>query len=338
MANQKIVPLIKGVIKHLPFAKTLLKNKTGGTIESRYCYSVWMRHLENWNTANENIPRVVAELGPGDSLGVGLAALLSGAEKIYALDVIKYWDNERNIKIFDELVLLFQKRAPIPGKNEYPLIRPEIENYNFPSDILTEARLQRSLSPERIQLIRKEILNIENPANRFIKLQIPWYRSDIVEQNSVDFIFSQAVLQHVEDLEHTFKSMYEWLKPGGLMSHTVDFKSMGITPGWNGHWTFSDFEWKVVKGGVKGGNSFLINRLPYTSHLGFHNKYHFNVLKKSFVKMKNDLSLKKLAKRFMNLTEDELTTSGMYILSRKDLVISRLVSTFDLELENAVSA
>lgn len=33
-------------------------------------------------------------------------------------------------------------------------------------------------------------------------------------------IFSQAVLEHVDDLEHTYKTLYRWLKKGGIMSLT----------------------------------------------------------------------------------------------------------------------
>ena len=41
-------------------------------------------------------PEVVAELGPGDSLGIGMAALLTGAEVYYAFDVVEYASNQRN--------------------------------------------------------------------------------------------------------------------------------------------------------------------------------------------------------------------------------------------------
>ena len=78
------VTLIPGVAS-LPPVKRILMNKakgTGGSISASYCYSVWLRHLVTTAGCGLNCnPRTVAELGPGDSLGVGLAALLSGAEK-----------------------------------------------------------------------------------------------------------------------------------------------------------------------------------------------------------------------------------------------------------------
>lgn len=313
MANEKIIPLAKGILKHFPFIKNLLAKKTGGTIESRYCYSVWMRHLINLGTADNDIPKVVAELGPGDSLGIGLAALLSGCKKLYAFDVIKYWDSERNLIIFDELVELFKQRAAIPDQTEYALVKPDLENYNFPSDLLSEAWLQEALSTNRLSQIRKEIADAENPENNFIQVQIPWNDSAILKNNSVDFIYSQAVLQHIEDLEGTYTAMKKWLKPLGIMSHTIDFKSMGTTQTWNGHWTYNDLEWKIVRG----GKSFLINRHPCSYHLNLHQDNGFQIMKTQDDRSANTLMPYKLAKRFRHLKDNDLTTSGIYVLSQK---------------------
>ena len=59
--------------------------KTGGTDSARYCYSVWLRHLAMAHTNGlPTSPKIVAELGPGDSIGMGLAALIAGTEKYFA--------------------------------------------------------------------------------------------------------------------------------------------------------------------------------------------------------------------------------------------------------------
>ncbi len=313
MKTEKIKPLIKGIIIHMPGVKKILTQKTRGTTESRYCYSVWMRHLTNWYTVKKRIPEVVAELGPGDSLGIGLAALLSGSKQIYTLDVVKYWDTKQNLKIFNELVELFKNKSDIPNNTEYPKVKPLLENYDFPTYILSDSRLNETLNEERLESIRKEILDIDNPNNSFIKCYIPWEDSNIIKPESVDFIYSQAVLEHVEDLEKTYNAMHKWLKTDGLMSHDIDFKSHGITNSWNGHWMFSDFEWKIVKGGKK----FLINRQPFSRHVELHLKYGFKILKMLPTTLENKLNRKHLSKRFKNLSEEDLTTSSVYILSKK---------------------
>ena len=68
----------------IPLAKTLIRRvlriknpytSGGNTLRSRYCYSVWMRHLGYWSKHKQGVPRVVAELGPGSSLGIGFCIL-----------------------------------------------------------------------------------------------------------------------------------------------------------------------------------------------------------------------------------------------------------------------
>lgn len=315
MNKEKIRPLVAGVIKHIPGVKPIFfPLSTGGTDQSRYCYSIWLRHLINWNTVHKHMPEKVAELGPGDSLGIGLSALLTGVEQVHFLDVVKYWDAKRNTNVFEKLIELFKNRASIPDNTEYPEITPEMDNYAFPSNILTEEILTKSLADERLAAIKKEILNIDNPENKYIKCDIPWYSDDIVEAETIDFIYSQAVLEHVEDLENTYAAIKKWLKPKGLTSHSIDFRSHGITKSWNGHWTFGDFEWFIVKG----GKSFLINREPYSKQLELHKKYGFKVLINKPVLKENNFNRNQLSDRFRNLSESDLTTSTTYLLAIKE--------------------
>ena len=107
---------------------------TGGSNNARYCYSVWLRHLISLKSNCDDfvIPKVVGELGPGDSIGIGIAALISGADKYYALDVIKFANPKRNLKIFEDLVELFKKQADIPSEKEFPDLHPYLNSYEFP--------------------------------------------------------------------------------------------------------------------------------------------------------------------------------------------------------------
>ncbi|HEX2922119.1 MAG TPA: hypothetical protein VHO50_13225 [Bacteroidales bacterium] len=312
MDIEKQILIAKGAFKHLPGVSKRFR-RTGGTIESRYCYSVWMRHLKYWSKHRNKVPVTVAELGPGDSLGTGFAALLSGARRLFALDVVKYWDNDRNLRIFNELVDLFRKRVPVPDNTEYPKVRPFLSDYSFPSSILTDDDLKESLSESRLEIIRKEIIDIDNPRNIYIKYKIPWHDPYVITANSIDFIYSQAVLECIDDLDNTYLSMCRWMKPGALMSHTIDLKSHGLTSEWNGHWKFNDFEWYLVKGGRR----FLINRQPLSTHIEMHKRHGFEILTNESIKSFNKLDPDVLSKRFRGLSEEDRTTSGVYVLSRK---------------------
>ncbi len=314
MRKEKLLPITKGLIWHMPFVKRIRLNDTGGTVESRYCYSVWLRHLYMLNSVHKGIPKKVAELGPGDSLGIGFAALLSGCQSLAALDVIKYWDAERNLKIFEEMVLMFKNKAPIPDNNEYPEVKPQLNNYEFPVNIISDEILKESLNEERIDAIREEIKNIDNPQNTFLKYCIPWEDYRIILPNTIDFVYSQAVLEHVENLKGTYDAINKWLKKGGVMSHSIDFKSHGTTKSWNGYRTYSEFEWKIVKG----GRMFLINRIPYSAHKELQQKNNFKILIDTPTKMNNNIPKYQFAEKFKNLSEEDMTTSDVYMLSIKE--------------------
>ena len=105
------IELLRGILSYFPGFNHPIFTRTGGTNSARYCYSVWMRHLvmAKKSGAFTKIPKIVAELGPGDSLGIGLCALLSGAERYYAFDVVKYANPSKNMAIFEELVILFKE-------------------------------------------------------------------------------------------------------------------------------------------------------------------------------------------------------------------------------------
>ena len=311
--KNKIVPIILGLIKSVTFFNSLSIKKTGGTVRADYCYSVWLRHLYYWNTFRNEMPKTVAELGPGDSLGTSLAALLSGVDRVVVLDVVKYWDANRNLEIFEELVLLFKNKKDVPGNETFPRIRPKIFNYCYPSNIISDELLKKSLSVDRLDQIRKELTDIENPKNKYIMCQIPWNIDAMVKENSVDFIFSQAVMEYVEDLDKTYSIMEKWLKPNGLVSHTIDFKSDRITKAWNGHWTFSKFQWRIIKGNKK----VIINREPLSYHLEYLKKYDFEILELQNILSDNLIKRSELSEEFSVITDVDMQTSGSYIMAGK---------------------
>jgi hypothetical protein len=342
----KLNYLLKGVIKSVPGIEYLYKfeKTTGGTDKARYCYTVWLRHLvmayENGYTY---IPKRIAELGPGDSLGIGISALISGAEEYYALDIVKYSNAAKSLEIFDELVTLFKNRTSIPLESEFPNIKPTLPNYEFPSHILTEEHMNKALNTDRLQKIRDSIKSIDSSnglsEETMIHYCVPWSDEKTIEQGSVDMIISQAVLQHVDNLEFTFRCMNKWLKNNGIMSHTIDFKSMGSSATWDGHWTYSDIEWKIVKGRKK----YLINREPYSTYLKLLRNHGFDLLFDRKTVSKSCLaSERSLAPRFRDIPKEDLTTSGVYIQAAKrvfikislfiDFLLQKLTSAVEIEL------
>jgi hypothetical protein len=315
----KLSALLKGAASYVPgVAKNFIKG-TGGTVSARYCYSIWLRHLvmaDQYRLTTR--PSTVAELGPGDSIGTGLAALLSGSERYYALDVVRYADDRRNMEMFEALVELFNNREDIPGEDEFPNVKPFLQSYKFPSHILTEERLKSSLREDRIDEIRR---GISSPGNSYetrdqsskIYYCVPWYESDAIDPESVDMIYSQAVLEHVIDLQYTYEVLYNWLKKDGVMSHQIDFRCHKTAHQWNGHWAHSDFIWKVLWGKRKYG----LNRQPCSYHLAMMDRCKFDVVCQLKVTNPNGIRRQQLASRFGHLSDEDLTTSGAFIISVK---------------------
>ena len=272
-----IRPYLAGLATYIPGLYPLLRGTTGGTVSAAYCYGVWIKHLATgWQHGLTRIPETVAELGPGDSLGVGLAALLSGANHYYGFDVVRYAETERNLRIFEELVRLFRRRAPTPDKDGFPPIEPFLDDGLFPSAALPEAHLARTLSEERVAAIREALLHtgqVRPGSPITIQYAAPWNQLQGRDEQSVEMIFSQSVLEHVDDLDDAYRTMYRWLKPGGFMSHQIDFSCHNLAAQWNGNWGYAPWAWSVIRG----KRAYLLNRQPHSIHVDLLQKSGFTV-------------------------------------------------------------
>ena len=317
MNKKNIRKILGGFKSYVPGGVSI--HGTGGTDSARYCYTIWLRHLSIlYKNGFTKIPDTIAELGPGDSIGTGLAGLLSGSKKFYALDVIEHTDIKKNISVFDELVTLFANHSALPDDNEFPRVLPRLTSYNFPSEIFTDNNLENFLEKSRIQSLRNELVDIKKQKNS-IKYMCPWNDPKIIESDSVDVVFSQAVLEHVEDIKHTYNAMYRWVKKGGCISNEIDFESHGLSDEWNGHWSFSDLTWKLMKG----KRPYLINREPLSKHLEAVQDAGFEIVSVIPVKTfpsdvyTGTIERDKLAQKFRNISEEDFTTTSAHILARK---------------------
>ncbi|MBI5403586.1 MAG: hypothetical protein HY959_09295 [Ignavibacteriae bacterium] len=313
----KAKPVIRGLISYIPGLLKILKkargkNICGGTDSARYCYSIWLRHLvklnENYGKININ---TVAEIGPGDSLGMGIMALLTGSEKYYVFEVQKCINTEKNLQIFDELVKLFINKEKIPGNNEFPMIEPKLNKYDFPEYIFKE-NFELLTDNSRINRIKEAIIN-EKSGEIEMKYLIPWDTEFYKVTGKIDLIFTQAVLEHLNNLKEAYEIMYSVLKQGGFISHEIDYSSHETHEKWNGHLNFGKIIWKIIMH----GRPYDINRIPHSLHIKLIGKAGFrNILEiktedfNSKLKIKN----KEIAELF---TESDLFIKNAYIQAKK---------------------
>jgi SAM-dependent methyltransferase len=314
-----LIPILKGLVSFIPGTRFLFSRKSQGTYSARYCYSVWLRHLSMACKQGliDGPPRVVAELGPGDSLGVGIAALISGCESCRAFDVVRYANAEANLRIFEELVRLFETCEDIPGEEEFPLLGPRLDSYGFPATILTKDCLQAALERRRLEAIRAAIASMTRTGEQseLISYTAPWSTVAKHQESCIDMVVSQAVMEHVDDLPGSYQAMFRWLKPGGFASHQIDFKCHNTARLWNGHWAYPDWLWTCVKG----RRPYLINRVPHSLHISMMGQSGFEIVLDRTTENSAGIGSSKLVQEFCGMSDQDLITSGAFVQARKPL-------------------
>jgi SAM-dependent methyltransferase len=275
------------------------------TSSASYCYSVWLRHIVRAAaTGLPCQPRVVGELGPGASLGVGLCALLTGAERYVALDTTPYAATGTNLQVFDELVELLRGHRPVPPVPGAPAL-PAL---SFPTAVLTDHRLGASLDPGRVASIRARV------AADGIDYLVPWDDRSVLSAESLDMVVSQAVMEHVEDLPRTYAAVAAWLRPGGVASHQVDLRCHDRAMTWNGHWAYPDWLWRFIR-----GRHSPINRQPASRHVEAIARPGLRILTAERTTREDGLRHGDLDRAWRWLDDEDLRTAGLFVQALKPL-------------------
>jgi hypothetical protein len=126
-------------------------------------------------------------------------------------------------------------------------------------------------------------------------------------------VLSQTVLHLPPDLPKIYSEMCRWLKPGGVMSHEIDFKSIGMTWEWSGHWSCSDTLWRLAAGKRR----HRINRGPHSTHISLMQRVGCRIVRDERTVRPPAITRAQLAPRFRHLTDEDLTTSSALIQAVK---------------------
>jgi SAM-dependent methyltransferase len=314
--------LIGGAVSFVPGAYDLYQSfkspqgKGGGsTGEASYCYNSWLKHLICLQSAGMNaIPESVCELGPGASIGSGIASLLCGASSYTALDVADFYKRDENVNILHELVSLFQQKTRLKedlfsdSQAKFPI--------DFPEKILTPDMMKEHLASERVDAIEQALLNVGRSCDGIeVNYHAPYTSQKIVASSSFDLIMSNAVLEHVDDLPELYTNMAYWVRPEGWLSHQVDFRCHGITPEWNGHWAIGRFMWWLVRG----RRPYLINRQPLSAHLELHRKHNFKIRLCNKKTSREGIARELVCDSFDFLADEDLSCQSAYIASHPEV-------------------
>jgi len=280
-------------------------NETGGTSKADYCLFVWHHH-QHFITRHfpDFRPRHILEIGPGDTVGVGLTALISGADSYTGIDAHRYLNLDLTRRHADEIVDLLlehqaQGKTPAPtGQDLTPLAQDLLEA--FCAEQADPTKAPQTHRPDQ----RLNYLSPLAPAE--ISAALP--------EAHFDMCMSQAVLEHVDAPDVAYRAMFRALKPGGVFSHEIDFRAHQTSYDWNGHWVYSERQWQRAQNTL---TFTYINRLPLSAHLDMIKAAGFRVLNVSPAKQASDIGRTHLAKRWKDLSQDDLETAGAHILAEK---------------------
>lgn len=312
----ELVRLAKGMATFVLPAKAYAQRATGGTNDPVYCYSVFMRHMAKLHRAGmAKVPNTVLEIGPGDSLGCGLAALISGSERYYGVDLLPYANPERDVAIFDALVEMFRERAPIPVGGAYNDVRPPVDCLDFPGNVFADERLDKALRPARLQAIRDDV---GGRAGRHVSYIAPWAGAGDLPRGAVDWSFSQATLMYIDPdaLAGMYRTIADWGAPGSFTSHQVSFSALQLSKHWNGHWVYSPALWKVVRGRW----TWVPNRSTLSDHIESMTAAGFAIALAETLTRGDGLHKEKLAAAFKDRPEEDLVTWSLFAVGHKNAV------------------
>lgn len=161
----------------------------------RSVFDKYCRFFETKDVCFNIENKTIVELGPGDTLSAALFILAYGAARVFCFDRF-------------ELVFNIEKNSAIARHILSGL----------PKD--RQQQLQKTISFNAQGQVLWDKARLMYLHNREERIDL--------EESSVDLIVSNAVLEHVQDLENLFSTMGRILRPGGLMVHAADLRSHGL--------------------------------------------------------------------------------------------------------------
>jgi hypothetical protein len=307
-----------------------------GGASARYVYAVWARHLATMAEHGVDVPRgTVVELGPGDTLGLCLAALLTGSATAVALDVVRHVSAAQTRQIFADLVALYRARAPLPADDELPRVYPRMTGPRELSRVVDEATLAAALTPERVARIAERLEAAVQDSVQHdthddgargdgdqtgavcLRYTCPWTASS-VRAGTADVVVSQSALEYLPHesgsggLSAAFASMRRWLRVGGVISHQINLASP-FGREWNAHWAVGDAAWRIVRG----RRPHYENRVPLSEYVRLCADHGFKVLVARVTHAPEGVARGRLAPRFRELAAEDYTATNVHLLARK---------------------
>lgn len=277
--------IIKIIFYYLNIPRQFLRSfgllKHGNMDEAAYAIKIFNLYWDQFQKQQKEKDFIFFELGCGDSLASGVIAWLRGAKESFLVD-----EGDYAIKN----LALYQKVAQ-EDMQAIPERKAQVQNCSTIEELLRICHI--SYLTEGLKSLRR------------------------IENQKIDFLFSNAVLEHVPRSEafEIFSELARILKQGGLASHQIDFRDhLG---GAKNHLRFGLGWWEK---GLPAKAGFYTNRLMLNDFLGYIKKLPYEVLSVESQKWEELPTNKSVfSKSFKNYSnEDLLTHTALITLVRKE--------------------
>jgi len=244
-------------------------------LDPNYSHAVFKSHFLALQEKCTGVPRSLLELGPGDSVMTAIWACVAGVERTILVDAGCFATKDANA---------YHRAFRLAGFADHP------------------AANERDIG------LMLTALNARYLSNGLASLRS-------MPKASVDFIFSNAVLEHVrrEEFVETIQELFRTQTPGGISSHQVDLRdhlggalnSLRISPA----------RWESPLFAESG---FYTNRLRASEISKIFTDAGYEII--SYTERKWDhapISRKALHKAFQGFTDQDLLVNGIRLVVRR---------------------
>ena len=180
----------------------------------------------------------------------------------------------------------------------------------FLSSVLNDQHLDNCLSKSRLDTLLSEIADDNYNENDMLNYLAPVTDINVLPEHSADLVFSQSVMEYVEDLQSSYDAQFKWLQPGGIISHQIDLSSHSISHKWDGFRGIGEFQWKLICG----KRPYHLNRLPCSEHVRAIQNSGFEIT--TLMQRYAEPSTRATG-QWQNLSLDDKQTSGLFVQARK---------------------
>lgn len=274
--------LAKLVLSRIPIGYSVFRRvgifRHGAMDSPCYALKVFQTHFGRARERGLMAPFTVLEIGPGDSVASAILARSVGASATWLVDAGNYATDD--MRLYAQTIQLAQAAGlAVP----YDLKMDDL------SSLLTSCHA------------------------RYLSTGLRTFAE--IPAGSIDFIWSQAVLEHVRvaEIGQLIGEMYRVLRPGGIASHRVDLRDhLG---GSLNNLRFSDALWESP---LMAESGFYTNRVRYGEMLDLFRRPGFEIEVLGADQWPVvPVARRAMAKRFRGLSDSDLRVSGFDVILRR---------------------